>query len=346
MAPPRPRMYWMDALRGLAVLLVVLQHSTSYPAQRGTNLEFYVVDVSADVLSPYRMPLLLLLSGMLLGPSVRKSLFAYFDGKIRKILWPLVLWALITGWSQGVLHDVVNLSFWLAGPLHMWYLGVLLFCYAVGPVTRWISPWVVAGGFLAFLFLFDPDDFFWRRLLYYAIYFFLGAAIWPHITRLQRLGPWFPITMGIIGILVSIGSLARIVDVRPQMNLIWIFAPLAGMAAIVWLGPKLPRMRWLEFAGRRSIVLYVAHFPIMVWITLNLAHLTAVSPWVFYTVQMGLGLGIPIILALNYRYVKLLFEFPLLRLPGPSDDAARGPAPAGRQAPGHLTGSSSPTGRG
>lgn len=309
--PPTSRMYWMDALRGLAVLLVVLQHSTSYPKQKGTDLGLGFIDVSADILAPYRMPLLLLLSGMLLGPSVRKSLGGYYEGKLRKVLWPLLVWGVITGAAEGQrLGAALTIEFWKSGPLHMWFLGVLLVYYLIGPVTRHVPPWAVMASFIAILLIFNPDDFFYRRVLYYGVFFFLGAALMPHLDKILKRGVWFPITMGMVGVVVAIGSLAGIVDVRPQQALWSVAAPAAGLAAILWLGPNLPRMRWLEWAGKRSVILYCVHFPIMVWITLNMAHLADYSPLRFYFFQMGLGLGVPVLLALLYPYSKFLFEFP------------------------------------
>lgn len=325
--PPASRLYWMDALRGLAVFLVVLQHSTSFPRQRGTDLGLGFIDVSADILAPYRMPLLLLLSGMLLGPSVRKPLIGYYEGKVRKVLWPLLVWGVITGVAEAKVDLLLTLDYWKSGPMHMWFLGVLLIYYLIGPITRWVPPWVVVAVFVGILMLFNPEEFFYRRILYYGVFFFLGAALLPHLDKILKRGVWFPIVLGMVGVVVSLGSLAGWIEVNPYQALWSVATPVAGLAAIVWLGPNLPRMRWLEWAGRRSIILYCAHFPIMIWITMNMAHLAEYSPLRFYLFQMSLGLGVPVLLALLYPYSKFLFEFPKFTR---SDDNRLPPPPAPR----------------
>lgn len=326
--PPAQRMYWMDALRGLAVLLVVLQHSTSFPRQRGTDLGLAFIDVSADVLAPYRMPLLLMLSGMLMGPSVRKPLGRYFDGKLRKVLWPLLVWGVITGFALGTADTIFTLQFWKSGPLHMWFLGVLLIYYLIGPLTRYVPAWVIMAVCIGVLFL-HPDDLFWRRLVYYGVFFFLGAALMPHVDKILKRGVWFPLVMGGLGVLVAIAGGLRLIAVHPNSHVWSVAVPVAGLAAIIWVGPQLPRMRWLEWAGRRSIVLYCVHFPIMVWITINMPHLAEYSVLRFYLFQMGLGLGVPVLLALLYPYVKILFEFPRLSRRPDNESAPLPPASPG-----------------
>lgn len=305
------RMHWMDALRGLAVILVVLMHSTSYPAQQGQDLNFAAANASANVLAPYRMPLLLMLSGMLLGPSVKRNLGRYYWGKVRRIVWPLLVWGIITAFAEEKAGRLGALNYWLSGPLHLWFLGVLIVYYAVGPVLRFIPAIGIVVGLYLTMALFPIDNFLLRRLMFYGVFFFLGAALWPHVDLILKRGVWFPIVMGAMGILVAAGSAFQVLRVHPDSHVGWMVAPLPGMAAILWAGPRLPRIPWLEFAGRRSLVLYATHMPIMVWFTLTYSWLAEdVTPFAFYGPQILLGLGIPVLLAIFYRRVRYLYELP------------------------------------
>ncbi|MDJ1370122.1 hypothetical protein C7K25_01835 [Gulosibacter molinativorax] len=74
------RSHGMDALRGIAVLLVILQHSNGIPRTYADINVAEFLDYSTGFLAPYRMPMLLLLSGLLLIPSVRKPLPTYYGG--------------------------------------------------------------------------------------------------------------------------------------------------------------------------------------------------------------------------------------------------------------------------
>ena len=75
--PSAARMQWMDLLRGLAVLLVVVLHAASHG---GAEVEGWTL-VNRH-LTPFRMPLLMFLSGMLLHRSLAKPLPVYLWGKV------------------------------------------------------------------------------------------------------------------------------------------------------------------------------------------------------------------------------------------------------------------------
>ena len=76
------RIQWMDVLRGIAVLLVVVLHGADIPYLNGNGVEEW-----AQVnryLEPFRMPLLMFLSGILLPRSLAKPLRLYAWGRVRR----------------------------------------------------------------------------------------------------------------------------------------------------------------------------------------------------------------------------------------------------------------------
>ncbi|NSX38244.1 acyltransferase family protein [Pseudarthrobacter oxydans] len=86
----KKRMQWMDVMRGAAVLLVILFHTES---QISGNLPGYepIFAIFNDAVAPFRMPTLMLMSGMLLPRSLRKPVGAYLRGKLFVIGWPYLL---------------------------------------------------------------------------------------------------------------------------------------------------------------------------------------------------------------------------------------------------------------
>src|SRR5690606_3028309 len=58
------RITWMDVLRGLAILLVILHHTTQIVAYRVDEVPEFFAFISA-FFAPYRMPMLMFLSGLL-----------------------------------------------------------------------------------------------------------------------------------------------------------------------------------------------------------------------------------------------------------------------------------------
>ena len=48
-------------------------------------------------------------------------------GKIRNLLWPYVVWTVITLCAAGEFSKLVSFWLWVGGAFHMWFLA------AVGP---------------------------------------------------------------------------------------------------------------------------------------------------------------------------------------------------------------------
>src|SRR5690606_791284 len=88
------RLDWMDFLRGLSILLVVLHHSTQIVSERVDELPEVFVFIS-NFFAPYRMPMLMFLSGLLVAGSLQRPAGEYLWGKVRRILWPIIVWTLI-----------------------------------------------------------------------------------------------------------------------------------------------------------------------------------------------------------------------------------------------------------
>ena len=92
------RIQWADALRGIAILLVILLHVPVMSAKMGLVVPEWVERWQWS-LQPYRMPSLLFLSGMLLRASLAKGPRRYTVGKLQGILWPYVVWTIITAFA-------------------------------------------------------------------------------------------------------------------------------------------------------------------------------------------------------------------------------------------------------
>ena len=167
------RMEWMDTLRGGAVVGVVVMH-----AELGvvaiTDQELPLVHAVNHALGDVRMPVLVLLSGLLLPRSLAKGFANHLRGKMRHILWPYAVWA-----TFDVTHALVDaavlgrpMPWQLVGQLfydphtYLWFLA-FLFCFhlAAGlaspvvrtlavPVAFWAAGQITDGDAHKFVWLF------------------------------------------------------------------------------------------------------------------------------------------------------------------------------------------------
>lgn len=311
------RIGWLDSLRGVAILLVVVLHA-------GEALRVAVgpstgIDQFNLFLEPFRMPVLMFLSGILLPQSVAKPRGEYFAGKVSMVAWPYLLWSLIILAASGDLGPGRILQILYLSPTYLWYLWFILVFYALAYPLRRVPPLVLSAAGLAVSFLL-PADGRPGTMAFLAAFFFLGAWCSQHPRFIERMLTT-PLVLvagaasaAAVGILNAAGQ-----DVLYRAEYAW--GVLGGLAVVCWAFPRLGANRvtaGLEFVGRFSIVFYVAHLgPIM--ITLALADAAGLAAeWFVLPLLLLMGVGVPLGLAWLYSTrdhasVNLLFELPALK---------------------------------
>ena len=260
----------MDLLRGVAVLLVVVLHGSDIPRANGlgvdrwTELNLY--------LEPFRMPLLMFLSGTLLPRSLSRSSAAYLWGKFASIVWPLTIW--LVGFGVLIYHGGPGRpQYWLSGD-YLWFLMALTLCYLAGMLLKPLvsRPQLLSGlAVVAFAVMIltrhftEVDNSLVTRTLYYGAFFFLGAAC-ARILQRWATAPWLLVAAlaVIMALLADHGLESR--EFRAG-SLYAAPTAVIGIAVILWVAPRIPAGRinsFLQWAGRSSIVIYVCHFPIII----------------------------------------------------------------------------------
>lgn len=126
MSLPRERLAWIDRMRGLAILSVVIQHSTNY----------FVGDfVYAKVIGIANMAVFFFISGFIWEKTARVETLSaagkFLVKKTRQLFLPLVVWNFVspffftTDWQMLTLADVVETYH----EPHLWFL-LTLYGYA------------------------------------------------------------------------------------------------------------------------------------------------------------------------------------------------------------------------
>lgn len=261
--PMRPRMEWMDTLRGTAILLVVLWHAPAVPALFGADVPDWLLTLDFFFL-PFRMPTLMFLSGLLLAPSLRKPLVRYYAGKIAMVVWPYVLWVQLDRLLLGSDHPWFHWRAYYATS-YLWFLFFIGVFYAVAPLLRRVPTGVVVLLCAAANLVLPPgvED----RMAYFAVFFFLGHLVgqrpgWLDTMTRGRL-VWVWAAGG-----VAVGALSAVTGLEYAYQVALAPFSVAGIAAAVavarWVDERGRSPRWLVSVGQHSIVYYVSHFPVMV----------------------------------------------------------------------------------
>lgn len=309
--PTASRMTWMDTYRGLAIFLVVLFHAAGNFKSATGRESVPFLDPITMFFDPYRMPLLLILSGLLLHRGLVKPLGAYLGGKFRKILWPLVLWSSVQLIISARYDDFFSPVEWVDGT-YQWFLVVLMVCFIVAPLNRWIPALALSVAFILILIMVKDEVPEAARIFFYGSFFFIGAALGPWVPRIQALPVWAPILLGLIGITIAVGSATELVVVTRALP--WtVLYPLPGLVALLWLGPRLPTFPPLDQIGRNSIIYYTVHTAVL----LVASQVWGATGWpdtkIRFTVLFIIALAVPAFLTHHRQQCNLLFEFPARR---------------------------------
>lgn len=185
------RLLWMDRLRGAAILAVIVMHA-EISASAATGEALGGVHAINGLLAPYRMPMLVGLSGVLLTPGLRKPWRAYLSGKVRNLLWPYLVWvALDTAYAAaragGIGWDyVARLAY--DPRTYLWFLAYLFVFYLVAlGLPGWLR---IAGGPLLVLAVtpIDPGAE-WYTFVWLLGWFLVGDTLGRAVRHRLRPAP-------------------------------------------------------------------------------------------------------------------------------------------------------------
>ena len=271
------RREWMDVLRGLAVIMVVLTHTIRL-------IEYYdesvpVIPTIINILTPLRMPLLFLLSGMLVPRSLVKGTWGYLRGKLSKVVYPYVLWTIILAFFAAlsavpfVFPDLLQLLFGeSATPL--WFLGYLVLYYLIALLCRWVHPLIIAVAAVGLSLL--PIEGEWDRFWYQGVAFFIGVALGPFISGFEQF-----VKNRLLCAVLFVGALTAMTvqtlfGEGPQSP-IWKVAVtvtfFVGAAGLIMPVAGSRVLRPIRYIGERTIKVYILHWPFIVyplmWVTTN-----------------------------------------------------------------------------
>lgn len=322
------RVDWMDVLRGLAIILVILFHCVGLAGFYADH-PFNRLETVGVIITPLRMPIIFILSGLLVTRSLAKGPWTYLSGKVRRVLYPYLLWAVIMFWIAAHWYENFGFhpepDFWLIfirpGD-HLWFLAYLFIYYVLALATRRIPPLVVVFALImagAFVSTGEGPRFFSN-----AAAFFIGVALGPHLPTLAAFirRRWTSIfLLGAAIALSAAGTLgiARLSIAVWQMPLY--VAGFLGAAGCVAIFASARWCAFLRYIGRRTIRLYVLHVPFTMFPLAYLRFVGDTEPWTMLGVALILGFVPPLIITwLVDRYPALEWLFAW----NPTDRSFRG----------------------
>jgi len=310
----KPRIEWMDAVRGLAIFLVVFDHALYFAIENADNVPRVMVLIS-ESLNPIRMPAMVFLSGMLLSGSLSKGAATYLDGKVRRILYPYVVWSVIyitiwllaNPWTDTHHSPVEYLGIIYDPPGHLWFLHNLFLFYVLALVFRSVPRLLLVAVALVVSAVVGPFSVDTQRFFFLFAFFIFGnwtvveADTWTRIrTSLPALGLSALLTVALVPAAFYLGNTRyELTSVPLVLGALIIMTGLGQLLCRTWLsGP-------LRFMGRNSLNLYVMHWIIISVVVTALGLVAAPTGVVTLLIGLAAGLGGSIIGTLIIQRLNL-----------------------------------------
>jgi len=335
--PAQHRLDWVDAAKGLSIILVVMMHSAYGVGEdlNGTGILHYIIGWA----TPFRMPEFFLISGLFLSQVIARRWGHFLDRRVVHYLYFYLLWAVLQiVFKVGLgTRDFGEMGRQIVEAAYEPY-GVLWFIYMLAVyslatkllftvrVPHWLGLTVAATLQIAQIRTHIPSV---DHFTTYFVYFYVGYACAPLVFRLvnwlqQRpaLGTALLVGYGVVlGYLVFAGGSTmhpRGITLGyaglPVLNLALGLAGSIGICLAAALLVRLPWMDWLRWLGEHSIVVYLSFsIPMAASRTLILKTGATDNVSVVSVVVMAIALVSPLILYWLIQktgYGRFLFERP------------------------------------
>lgn len=312
-AQPPARYEWVDVAKAFAILLVVLSHVAT---------EFRFVGVHSaqlayllDLFETMRMPLFFCASGLFAASWLRRGWRELFAGRLAVLVWVFLLWQpavfaakLIAMWllpnqpESTLLSQVLRV---LVSPVRpngeLWFLWALVLSFMLAKLMGGLSIWIRLGvPILVSILWLGPAQLLiggealrligagWEGLFAYFAFFVIGAAVTGPVRSFFNRAGYIPL----LAILVVWSGSYLVLNAAGLRNalVIGFVLRLLGIASGFALAVLLSRVRLLQWIGRHTLPIYVAHVLIITVLVALLygAGLTEAASSVPIAAELGL----------------------------------------------------------
>lgn len=323
----RSRVDWVDAAKGIAIMLVALAHAVQWTTLSGMAPEWW--NTLNLALIVFRMPLFFLASGLFASSIIARSWPRLWRSRLSLLFWALLLWTVIRYLYFLVFPNptpidelsVIDLVLAPVRPSNgLWFLYALGLFFVATKLMRGRVDWRIqlAGAALlsiAFFARADTGNIAWNGMGRYFVFFIAGCYLRdPIMSFVERRGlptaAW--LATGFVATTAAIFALNS--RFPPLTGLLIVSSALALGAGllIARFVSGVRALRWITFIGRNTLPVYVVHVLFVSAIT-SLLLLGDGQPWLERLAPVLPLLVATGAIALSLGLWRLIRDLPVLR---------------------------------
>lgn len=300
------RIEWIDALKGFAILTVVIGHCADGILSAGMYSQYkFELQVLHDAIYSFHMPLFFIVSGFVfwLSKSYDRYRTKVFDFIIVYVIWDFLTWLVkfLLGSKvnrQVGFEDLIGMFYHPIAP--MWYLYVLIILYLIFSLLyiKKVSFKVVTlCGFIAVIDkMSNMNVGVINQILYYAYFFVMGGYMAQTKLYLELKGKH--VFVALVLLAVNCYVYLNHIAINMPLNAIRIFA-VANFTSLVcfYVVSKMKVYEVLKVMGENTLQIYVIHCFVTAGLRMVFKAVGINSLLLYMVVGTILGVVIPVFIA-------------------------------------------------
>jgi fucose 4-O-acetylase-like acetyltransferase len=313
----RGRIAWIDAARGMGIILVVAGHVerglVSSRIAQGSMWTWMDYGIYT-----FHMPLFFLLAGVNVPASLAGGRMRFLQTKLWTIAYPYVLWSVIQGSVLVAFSSATNFPTHASEILRIgwrpmsqfWFLYALMACQLVALMLasqRVLLAGIAIGSFAVSTLL--PQGGIVGQLLHAFPFFAVGILSSERLLDWQqRGGEALRGVIAAIGLAIAI-PLSGLLDGMNYEAALSLPASVCGIALLISVSRLLAgaALQVAARVGRMSMTIYVAHILAAAGMRIALMRLhVAPDPWLYLVACTVVGVGAPIIAHVTFERMNIL----------------------------------------